>query len=154
MKKQFLFVFLIVLSFTTLFTSCKEDDEEITEEVKESIIIGRWEGETATTSVIQDDSVFPIQTQDISNTMMEFNADGTYNSTVNDEDGNLVDNSGTWILSNGDTEIIFDASTEAEGIFTIDALTESDLKITSQEEETIDPDQGTITASITMDFKR
>ncbi|WP_338812885.1 lipocalin family protein [Bernardetia sp. Wsw4-3y2] len=154
MKKQFLFVFLIILSFTTLFTSCKKDDEDVTEEIKESIIIGRWEGETVTISVNQNGVILPTQTHDISNTMIEFNADGTYNSTGNDEDGNLVDNSGTWKLSNGDKEIIFDASTEDEDIYTIDTLTESDLKISSQEEETIDPDQGTITASITTDFKR
>lgn len=144
MKKNFLFVVLILLTSSIFLSSCKKDDEE----TKSDLITARWEGETITTNATFNGIALPIDTQDLSGSFIEFKTDGTYTS----DDNGVFDGSGTWKLSNGDKDIIFDAGTTEEVTFTINALTGSDLKLSFSEEET--EDGITIQVTGIVDFKK
>jgi hypothetical protein len=144
MKKQFLFFVLILLSFSVSLSSCKKEDEE----TKKDLFAARWEGEKVTSSLIANGITIPVPEEDISGSFVEFKSDGTYSSSGN----GFFEGSGTWKFSNGEKDIILDEGTTDETIATIDALTQSDLKLSISEQET--EDGITFQVKIIIDLKR
>ncbi len=144
MKKHFLAIIILAVSYTTFLSSCKKDDED----TKKDLIAARWQGETVSINVTLNGIAFPVETENISTTFVGFNSNGTYTS----DDNGVFEGSGTWKLSNGDKDIILDEGTADEATFTIEALTSSDLKLSFSEEET--EDGFTIQVTGVIDFKK
>ena len=137
-------LFTSILLIVLFISSCKKDEELS----KKDLIAARWQGEKITSSATLNGVSVPVEDEDISGTFIDIKANGTYTS----DDNGVFDGSGTWKLSNGDKDIILDEGTDEEIVFTITALTSSDLKLSFTQEETING--STIKVTVLADFKK
>lgn len=129
MQKKFYFFTLLMFSFTLVFSSCGDDEEDNNPKTKtEFLTTGTWNLQSAVTLFDTETLVF-----DVEGAFITFNANNTYTYTSTAEIDNqfgFFTDGGTWKINSAENKLEFDSNI----LLDVTVLTETDFALTGTDE--------------------
>ena len=142
----------VVLCGLCVLTSCKKEEEDL--------LIGTWDlvKMQTTVSAVGTVTIDPMTiTQEVNQTSVTFNSNGTWTSTSVNEKGKTENEKGTWNVKDGKLYIQSESVNPDDMLvngMTIESLTAKELVLSYTEESSTEDDGVRYTGKVVMTFNK